>query len=239
MAKHVFDEQLGNAVRCFSQIESSEAPITGTALSEESIRLLVSVSNHRMKITYLLRFIVYKLSNTLLHILHPGWFDSDDTRRFQRLRNKSHLDWWLHSGFEEMDAGSFIEEGFAGNSILHYWSVLFQSSWPNDKVVLLVRSHSVSDQSRPVSRIDLMHYDLSVYATEQLAIQDVCDLPVLPLIKGALVEVTEINHILLTLDKPGDRPTFTPSGSVQKYFTERERKLADGINSLWVRFNQQ
>jgi hypothetical protein len=131
----------------FAQIERSEAAIDAAFQSEEPIYLLYFESDESavakfvttpmwVRTRTLLQHLYEALGDGLLHILHTGWFDSDDSRLAESFRYSDDLYRSLCTGFEE------------------YGRIFMVVQTPRRESVISIRKHTLKSQG-PLPLIEL------------------------------------------------------------------------------------
>jgi hypothetical protein len=92
---------IGDSIGGLTEIQCGEQSVRTALTSQNLVRALLSKSDHTSD-----EFIPFEVLNKflhdpLLHILHSGGLNGDDSWSLQRLRNQSDLHRPLGSGFEE------------------------------------------------------------------------------------------------------------------------------------------
>jgi hypothetical protein len=106
----------------------------------------------------------------LLHVLHAGGLDRDDSGCFERLRNKNNLYGSFLPRFEEVHVtGDFGIETPTWRSVIPVGEKLFQARRPFTLVKLRVASKPVSRRPGTMSRNERYFVDFVFHFREDIA----------------------------------------------------------------------
>jgi hypothetical protein len=151
-----------NTVRCFAQIERSEAAIDAATESKKPVWLLFFESDQpASEVTELtapgwrdwdsvLNRIDKLMRQRLLTVLHTGRFLGDDAGRLERFRNRHDLNRSLLPRLEKLDTVQLVVTAPAWESVISVRKFVLQTRGPLTDRKLRVAANSVSRSPRTV-----------------------------------------------------------------------------------------
>jgi hypothetical protein len=217
--------------------------VKGSLTSQALVRRLICESDHTVTYVVVLnkpyrrRFDVFHESchQPLLHILHAGRFDSNNSRCLERFRNCDDPYRSLRSRFEEIHFGEVLLMVPSGrDEEITPREDSFESLSPFHLIELAVSLKSISGGPRSVPGDDAVVVDIFIYCLKHGSPQDRRRLAKLLQIGGGSLSIESANF-LLTLDVTVDRLLSPSLSGWEKKLPVHQRKLTHGEYCIDVR----
>jgi hypothetical protein len=168
---------LRNTIGGFTQIERCQAPFAGALLGQEPIwHLILKTDLTQASIRSVISTDPFAFEefneftrNGLLRVLHAGGLDRDDSRCFERLRNRYDLYRSFGSGFKEINLlDSLGVETPRWKRVFPIGEYVFQTRRPFELIKLRVSAEPISRRSGPMPRHEFAFIEFIFKFTEDI-----------------------------------------------------------------------
>lgn len=157
-----------NSIRSLTQIKCGESSQEGTLFREPLVWLLKFEIDEVPCVVMARNLIHNRRENTLLHVLHTGRFNGDDSWSLERLANSDNPGGYLVRRFEDSNVVRPLKKGLRRDEVFPVREDLFESASPRELIILRVAVKFISGGSGTMPRHDSLVVDSRIYRAKEV-----------------------------------------------------------------------